>query len=183
MARILNLIIVILEIIAIFKRVRGVSIFKCLMFYTQLSNLITLLASALLVVFGEKDFVVILRYLSVCMLVMTFLVTAFVLVPMSHKAKELLFSGSGLYHHLIIPILSTVSYLFVEKRAPFFYVWLPPVLTLIYGFIMLYLNYIEKVEGPYPFFMVKKLGAKKTVIWMAALFAVVGLFSALVALR
>lgn len=177
MARILNLIIVIFEIIAISKRIKGASLRKCLIFYTQLSNLLTLFASAILVFLGPLDWVVVLRYLSVCMLVMTFFVTAFILVPMSHKAKELLFSGTGLYHHLIVPILSTAGYVLFEKRAPFFYVWLPPVVTLIYGFIMLYLNYIDRVEGPYPFFMIKRQGVKKTILWMVALFAVVFLFS------
>lgn len=180
MARILNLITVILELHSLRMTFKSRGLKKNFVFYTQLSNLMTLFSAVLLVIFGLKDWVEVLRYLGVCMMVMTFFVTAFILVPMSRKPKKLLFSGSGLFHHLIIPILTTFSYLAFEKRAPFSWIWLPGAVTLVYGLIMLYLNYIDRVVGPYPFFMVKKLGAKATVIWMIALLAAVTLFSGIV---
>ncbi len=169
MAIILNLIIVILEIIAFFKGRKGFHIRQSFLYYTLLSNLITLISSLLLVIFGPKDFVVVLRFLSVCMLIMTFFVTTFILVPVTKNPKGLLFSGSGLFHHLIIPVLSSVSYLVFEKRANIRWVWLPAAVTLAYGLIMLYLNYKKKVDGPYPFFMIERMGAKKVTIWMVCL--------------
>ena len=137
---------------------------------------LTLISSFLLVILGQRNGVEAVRYLSVCMLVMTFFVTASILVPMSGKPKELLFSGSGLFHHLLIPIISTLTYLFIEHRAPFHWVWLPAVVTLVYGLIMLRLNYLDLVQGPYPFFMIKRNGVKATVIWMVALMIVVSSF-------
>lgn len=173
MAAILNLIICILEIIAFFKVLKGRNIRKCFIYYTQLSNLMTLISSFLFVLLGTKNFVEVLRFLSVCMLIMTFFVTVTVLVPITKDPKGLLFSGSGLFHHLIIPILSSVTYLFFEKRADIRWIWLPAAVTLAYGLIMLYLNYRKKVDGPYPFFMLERMGVKKVTVWMICLMLII----------
>ena len=179
MARILNLVIIILEVVSMSNTFKSRGFVKNFVFYTQLSNMMTFFASLLLVIFGQKDWVEVLRFLSVSMLVMTFFVTACILAPWSRMVKELLFSGSGLYHHTIIPILSTLTYMLFEKRAPFHWIWLPGVLTLIYGLVMLYFNYIDVVDGPYPFFKIKQQGIKVTVLWMFALFMAVTVFSVL----
>lgn len=59
-------------------------------------------------------------------------------------------------------------------------IWLPVVLTFLYGMIMLYLNGKEIVDGPYPFFRVRSQSAAKTVLWMAVLTAVIAGISVLV---
>ena len=85
-ARILCIIVLLLE-------VRGLSLsianrkWKILIFYTQLSNLAAAVSALLLVLLGEPAWVTALRYLSTCMLIMTFLVTACVLVPMGGDPK------------------------------------------------------------------------------------------------
>ncbi len=48
----------------------------------------------------RKRSVEVFRYLSVSMLLMTVFVTVCILVPVTKKVKELMFSGSGLFHHL-----------------------------------------------------------------------------------
>ena len=154
MARVLNLLIVILEISGFSKSLKKHSIKKSFVYYTQISNLLTLISSALLVIFGRREFIEVLRLVSVSMMIMTFFVTACILVPMSRKPKEMLFSGSGLFHHLLIPVLSTATYLLAEKKAPFGFAFIAPLVTLIYGLLMLYLNNKKRVEGPYPFFMI-----------------------------
>lgn len=179
MARVLNMIIVFLEIAGFSISIKRRGIRGNLIYYTQISNFITLISSLLLVIFGQKKVIEVMRYISVSMLIMTFFVTACILVPMSRKPKELLFSGSGLFHHLIVPIVSTLSYVLVEKRADFFWVWMPGVVTLIYGIIMLHMNYTDRVKGPYPFFMIKNNGVPATVLWMLALLIAVSGFSAL----
>lgn len=178
MARILNLIIVILELIA-FRKSFKANGFKAenFAFYTQISNCLTLVSSLLLVILGQKPYVEIFRMVSVTMLIMTFFVTACILVPVTKNPKGLLFSGSGCFHHLIIPILSTLSYLLAEDRAPLSYVWLPVALTLVYGLVMLYLNAKGKIDGPYPFFMVNRFGTKLICLWMAGLFLVTSVIS------
>lgn len=185
MARVLNLVIVIFEIVAFIKSLKGRSFKNILIYYTQISNFIAFISSIMLVVLGMRYYVEVIRYLSVCMLIMTFLVTACILVPMTRfkKAKELLFSGSGLFHHLLIPVISTLTYLFLEKKVSLSWIVLPVAITLIYGLVMLYLNYTKKVEGPYPFFMIRSMGGKLTTIWMAALLVVVSIISLLVGYR
>jgi len=183
MARILNLIIVIFELIA-FARVRKHRNFKeSLIYYTQISNILTLVSSILLVIFGQKAFVEVLRFLSASMLAMTFFVTVFILVPVTGRVKDFLFSGSGLFHHLLVPIVSVASYVFAENKVPMGWIWLPVALTLIYGLVMIYFNLTGDVDGPYPFFRVKKNGAVKTVIWMVALMVTAGAFSGAVGYR
>lgn len=175
LARILCLVILLLE-------ARGLSLsvsdrrWRVLVFYTQLSNLITTVSAMLLVVLGQPPWVTTLRYLSTCMLVMTFFVTTCVLIPMGGDPKKLLWSGNGLYHHVLCPILSTISYTFVERHSDI--IWLPVIITLIYGLIMLYLNGIRKVDGPYPFFRVHNQTALATVLWMVVLMAVMAGISA-----
>ena len=165
-----NIVIVVLECVGLYISVsaRRWQIFA---YYTQLSNLVTLLSSLLFLVLGAR--VAPLRYLSTCMLVMTFLITAFVLVPMGGSFQKLMLSGNGLYHHTLCPILSVCSYLLWEAHAA---LWLLPVaVTLLYGIVMLFLNARDRFDGPYPFFRVRHQSVAATVIWMAALIGLITL--------
>ena len=176
-ARIMCLIIVLLEACGLFLSI-GERRWKVFAFYTQLSNIAAAISAALVLAFGETSFTVLLRYLSSCMLVMTFFVTACILIPMGGDPKLLLFSGNGLYHHLIIPIVSVESYLLIERHVQASTaILVPTVLTFLYGMIMLWLNYKDIFDGPYPFFRVKNQTAGATVLWMTALTGAIGLIS------
>ena len=179
LARAINLIVIVLEIRSI-PLSSDVTKLRSLVFYTRLSNIVTLVSSLLLVIFGQPEAVTIARYLSTCMMVMTFFVTTCVLVPMGAPAKKLLWSGSGLYHHILCPMISTASYILFEKHAGYGLIWLPAVITLVYGLVMLFLNAKEIVDGPYPFFRVRNQSVKATVLWMIVLFAAVTAISAAV---
>jgi len=126
-----------------------------LAYYTQLSNLIALVSSLLYLVAAGTKAVTLLRFLTVSVLTMTFLITVFVLVPMGGSAKKLLFSGNGLYHHVICPILSVGSYFLT----------------------MVTLNGLRKYDGPYPFFRVHRQSGLATVIWLLVLLTVIGSIS------
>ncbi len=177
MARILNLIIVIMELIAFFKGRKEQRFLKSLVYYTHLSNLLTFISSLLLVILGQTSFIEIFRYFSVCMMIMTFLVSACLLAPMTGKIKELFFSGTGLYHHLLIPVLSTLSYMLAEDRAPFLWFLLPITATVLYGLIVLCLTSTGRIEAPYPFFNVKKTDVKRSVFSIIAILLSVSLVS------
>ena len=151
---------------------------KVLAFYTQLSNLAAALSALGVVLAGMTPATVLLRYLSSCMLVMTFFVTTCVLVPMGGDPKRLLFSGTGLYFHVLLPVLSVGSYLLLEDHpSSAAWVGMPTGLTFLYGMIMLALNARGRYDGPYPFFRVRNQKAAATVLWMAALTGAVGLLS------
>lgn len=174
--RIANIIVIILEAIGL-----SVSIsdrrWKIFAYYTQISNLLTIVSSIVYVLFPRAAFSGLLRYLSSCMLTMTFLVTLFVLVPMGGGFRNLMLSGNGLYHHTLCPVISVLSYIFLEAHVPVWY--LPPVITLVYGITMMYMNHIEKFDGPYPFFRVNHQSVTATVLWIIILFAVISVISLL----
>ena len=169
MARILCVLILVLE-------VKGLSLslserkWRALVFYTQLSNVVTTVSALLLVLFGQPLWVTVLRYVGTCLLVMTFFVTTCVLIPMGGDPKHLL-TGNGLFLHVLCPAVSAVSYIFFERHCGM--VWLPAAVTLVYGLLMLYLNGIRKVDGPYPFFRVHDQTPARTVLWMAVLLTAV----------
>ena len=171
MARLLNLILLILEIKAL---TIYVPIHKKRMFiyYTQLSNLMATFAAVLIIIFGPVGFVEVFRYTAECMLIMTFFVTTCILIPMGVSAKLMLFSGSGKYVHLLCPIISTISFFMFEDKPATIWILMPAGITLIYGLTMLYLNAKEKVDGPYPFFRVKHMKPRMTALWISALMLV-----------
>ena len=180
MAIALNILVILLEAWT-FRLVAGRK-WQNLVFYTFLSNLCAMLSSLLLLVFGQPPWVTAMRYLAVCMMTMTALVTAGILVPMGGDPKKLLWSGNGLFHHVICPILTFVSYVFFENHAGLSLIWLPVSVTLLYGLIMLYLNGRGIVDGPYPFFRVRHQPPRATVVWIGALLLLIGGISALIAL-
>ena len=171
MAIVLNCIIIVLEILGL--RISIKRKWALFAFYTQLSNMVTLVSSIAFLIMGPGAAGI--RYLSTCMLTMTFLVTAFVLVPMGGGLKKLMFSGNGLYHHTLCPIISIGSYIFFETHSD---IWLlPVVLTFIYGMIMLYLNYKKIYDGPYPFFRVYHQSRLVSVLWFLTLTVLITLLS------
>ena len=172
-AFIANIAIIILEVISFFLcRSRG---WEMLVFYTQLSNIVTLISSACFVISRGAVFTIAMRYLSTVMLTMTVLVTLFVLIPMGAGFVRMMLSGSGLFHHTLCPLISITSYMLWEQHSS---AWAIPVaVTFAYGMAILYLNYAELIEAPYPFFRVHEQSVKATVTWMAALTVFIAVLS------
>ena len=185
-AIIISILIIVLEIVDMAKNLpqRGLSTFT---YYTTLSNFMTLISCIVLLIFGgaSKGWLEVqllgpggvpgmLRYLASCMMLMTFIITAFVLVPLLGDARKLLFT-EGLLHHLICPVLCVVSYVFFERHS---HAWpVPVILTLCYGALMLWLNYRRKFDGPYPFFRVHRQGKGATIMWMFIMAAAITVVS------
>lgn len=170
----INTVVIVLEIIGlrISTSERHWTIFA---YYTQISNIITLISSVTLIISGSHEVSVTLRYLSSCMLTMTFLITLFVLVPMGGGFKRLMLSGNGLYHHTLCPVLSVSSYILLEQHAS---TWmLPAAITFVYGIIMLVMNAKDLFDGPYPFFRVHDQSKAATVIWMMILTSIIAVIS------
>ena len=167
-----NLALVILEIMGLrisIGRRKG----KIFAYYTQISNLITLLSS-LSFLLGTRHATG-LRFLSTCMLTMTFLITLFVLVPMGGGFRKLMLLSNGLYHHTICPILGVASYLFLEPHDGI--ILLPVGVTFVYGMVMLVLNGLGRFDGPYPFFRVRQQSVAASALWIIVLTGVIALIS------
>jgi hypothetical protein len=169
-----NCIVILLEAIGLSISIsdRGL---KILAYYTQISNIITLLSSIFLLALGSGDFTCGFRYLSSCMLTMTFLITLCVLVPMGGGFRKLMLSGNGLYHHTLCPIISVASYIFWEDHNSV--IAAPVLITFVYGMTMICLNYLRKFDGPYPFFRVHKQSREATLMWIAVLVTIIKLIA------
>ena len=169
-----NCIVILLEAIGLSISIsdRGL---KILAYYTQISNIITLLSSIFLLALSSGDFTCGFRYLSSCMLTMTFLITLCVLVPMGGGFRKLMLSGNGLYHHTLCPIISVASYIFWEDHNSV--IAAPVLITFVYGITMINLNYLRKFDGPYPFFRVHKQSKEATLMWIAALITIIAMIS------
>ncbi len=172
-ALIANIIVIILELAGFnVSRSRGLMM---LVFYTQLSNIVTLISSVCYLINSGSAFTITMRYLSTVMLVMTVLVTLFVLVPSGAGFTRMMLSGNGLFHHTLCPAVSITSYMLWERHSS---MWMIPVaVTLVYGIVLLYLNHAETVDGPYPFFRVHQQSVRTTVIWMTVLLILIAAFS------
>ena len=169
MATAANVLLILLELVGLSISISDRRV-KVLAFYTQISNLITLMSSVAFLLLGTGA--VQLRYLSACMLTMTFLISLCVLAPLGGGFKRMMLSGNCLYHHTLCPIVSVLSYVLWEPHAN---TWAIPVaVTIVYGFTMLYLNYKRRFDGPYPFFRVHDQSVTATVLWTLALIALIG---------
>ena len=180
-AVVFNLAIVVFEIVALvlsLKR-RG---WQVLLFFTQISNYFSLVSSIIFVTKAAaslktnnskpKTWVHVLRFVSTCLLMVTFLMVIFVLIPfMPQNAIFWLFGNSNLFQHTICPILSVVSFLTFENteslsKKSLFFAILP---TVLYGAVMLTLNLLKLVTGPYPFFYVYEFAWFVSVPWLGGI--------------
>ena len=169
----LNILIIIFEFCGFYLSFKAVK-WRIVIYYTEISNFIALIASILLLCHSAA--VPMWRYCAVVMLLMTFLITLFILVPSIDNGMQILMlSGNGLFHHLLVPLISLFSYIFLEAHDSSWYI--PVIISLIYGLLMYYLNYIGKMDGPYPFFKVQVQGIKRSVIWIFILLTIVSAIS------
>ena len=169
MAQAANALLILLELVGL-----SISIadrrWKIFAYYTQISNLLALASAVAFLLLGEK--VAALRYLSTCMLAMTFIISLCVLAPFGGGFKEMMLSDNKLYHHTLCPIISLASYVLWEPHGG---TWVAPVaVTTVYGLAMLYLNYLRRFDGPYPFFRVHDQSVLASVLWTLALMALIG---------
>ena len=142
-----------------------------LQYYTVLSNLLALVTSTIysscfLKYHGEIPvWVSFLRYTTTVCLTLTFVVVCCIFVPVA--GPEVLYGGVQFFHHLCCPILSIVSFLFFENRRELtgrciFFAVIP---TLIYAAVLILLNALCLVVGPYPFLLVHEQTPMQSVVY------------------
>lgn len=181
-ALILNIAAFLLGSIGIIVRVaRGIPDFW--LYYTQLSNVVAVIASAIFIAFRNTEnermriFVRSCRYLSACGLTMTFIVVMCIFIPFGDTPamiKQLLGHVNGFMHHLVCPVISVVSYIFFEdgvksRKA----ILIPFAATAIYAFTVYALNFLRLAPAPYPFFAVYEHPVWELTLWFFGLMALV----------
>lgn len=192
---ILNIAIVIMEIIgtSISIKTHGIHLFQ---FYTEDSNIFALFACALCAVYTARNlkngssalpkWVKAVKYMATCCLAVTFVVVICVLAPTegANGYKIMLLSGSMLYHHLICPVIALLSFIFLETEPPLTrkYTYSALIPTGIYAVVILILNILKVVEGPYPFLHIYEQPVYMSLIWFAVIFGAAYLLAWLILL-
>lgn len=159
-------------------------------YYTKISNLLSLIAAcsmlASLVLLWKKQrqipkWVILLKYASVCMLAQTFFVVLFLLSPLMREYQPfvMLRSGSFLYDHFLCPILGILLFLFVDYTGRIdpswlFYGILP---TFLYGMVVLPLNRMGILDGPYQFLRVSTQSPLATLAWFVIMLSLSFVFA------
>ena len=173
---ILNLLIVILEIIGfvlVFKELGITS----LEYYTEDSNLLLLLSSIIILIHISKNKELPLwfksfRYIAIVSTTLTLIIVLTVLSwTTDFGLYYLLFHESMLYHHTLCPVLAILSFVFVERYDNLHTIH-GLYFTVVYGIIMIILNALKIVEGPYPFLLVQNQPIIHSIIWTALIFAI-----------
>ena len=84
-----------------------------------------------------------------------------------------------LYHHLLCPLAAFFGFILFEKEPPLHRrdVLLPTVLTLIYAVVLIVLNIVRVVEGPYPFLRVYAQSVWVSILWALVILGGAGLLS------
>ena len=95
------------------------------------------------------DKLYVMKYISVVGVTLTFLVTTFYLAPYSPKGFFSMFQNSNLFFHLIVPILSLISFIFFEKtdKIKFKHTFLGLIPVLIYAIFYVFNVFIHLENG------------------------------------
>lgn len=174
---IINLSIVIMEIIAMVLSFRKNNI-SMITFYTEDSNLFTMVVCAIMAIatiismkkqIDIPKWVQTLKYMATCCLTLTIIVVVVVLAPMigENGYKFMLLKGSMLYHHLICPILAIISFAIFDDIDIINYkqTILAMIPTCLYAIIIITLNILKIITGPYPFLKVYEQPVYISIIW------------------
>ena len=176
-AGILNLILCILELIGMIVALvnNGLPI---MVYFTQESNLLCMIASGIYAWYAlvkkpesMPKWVSLFKYITTCLLMVTFIVVIFVFVPMCipdvGMMINIVFVGASFFHHFVCPILAFIIYVFIEHdmvpgRREVLFAAAP---VLVYAIVTGLLNVLRVMEGPYPFLLVHKQPVAISVMW------------------
>jgi hypothetical protein len=179
----LNTILLILEAIGgyLYLSKRGLEFIQ---FYTEDSNTLMMFASLCMAVMEYQmlqkkrealpAWLKLFTYISTVGLTLTFLVVIFILIPMMGGIGAVygfLISGSMLYHHLLCPILAFITFLWFD---PFDEITKKETLlclipTAVYASVLIVLNLLRVLDGPYPFLRVYSQPVYMSILWMTVI--------------
>lgn len=168
-----NSLIVLFEIIALFMTINYHGRFP-VEYYTEDSNIFAMITSLLYVIYliRKKDipmYLKLLKYMSTISLTLTFLVVIFVLAPMyNFNYYGLLFKDSLIFVHLICPLLAIITFKKYDDINGLTYKdnILALTFTIIYAVILVVLNILKVIKGPYPFLYVYEQSLVVSILWL-----------------
>ena len=168
----INILIIILEIIGLSISIND-SNRLLIEYYTEDSNILLLIASSIYVFYllTKKEiprWLNIFKHMATLGVTITFIVVILILAPMyNFNYGWILFYRTMLYHHTLCPILSIITFIFFENhklnKKDIKYTM---IFTLLYSVILIFLNILKLIEGPYPFLMVYKQPIYMSILWI-----------------
>ena len=108
------------------------------------------------------------RMMTLMSLMLTFLVTLFILLPTYNFNFKFLFLGPNFFLHLFCPLLLLYIYIFLDKKKKLstkdlFICTIP---TIIYAIVLIILNILRIVKGPYTFLDVHNQSVMASILWV-----------------
>ena len=181
-ALILNIFLIIFECRGFFinSRIQG---WGCLIFYTQLSNLILLISAIIYSIFlivrifanvKCPKWIDRFKFAGTTSVTITFLVVIFILSGYTLEGlKANLFDILSIYHHNICPILGIITFIFFEKHdlSKVKDVFIALIFTFLYGGVAIVLNAIGFIRGPYFFLLVREQPIILSIFWFILIYA------------
>ena len=171
MKKFLNILFMFFEVVAL-AWTMGQFMLESFIYYTILSNLFALIVGIIYFYYSYQKRIPkifsILRLSSVLSLAVTFLVSLFILLPSFNFDFKRMYGGMNLFLHFVCPVMLFIIYLIYDKRVKLTKkdIIIANALTFVYGAVMVPLNILKVVEGPYPFLMVYKQSLLMTIIWL-----------------
>ena len=136
----------------------GLSPFR---FYTVDSNIFVGISALILIIYESlllkgkikeiPKYAYVIKYIGTVAVTLTFLVTLLYLAPMFGDKFILLYLNSNLLFHLIVPLLSIISFVFLERiKLDFKYTFYGVSTMLIYGIYYGINAYVHQIDGIVP---------------------------------
>jgi len=146
-------------------------------FYTIDSNILLLISSCIFVYYTLHNkkipkWLHTLKYMTTTCVSITLLVVIFILTPMyGFNFYLTLFSGVLLFHHTVCPLLGIITFLKYDNLKIYNKKEVKNALsfTFIYAIILIILNILKVVKGPYPFLMVRSQSIIMSIIWFVVI--------------
>lgn len=155
-----------------------------LRFYTQDSNYLALGVSIacgiteLICMLAElplPQWTKALRLVGASCLMLTFLVASCVLVPMDkrHTFYTFMLKGNLLIVHTVCPIMMLIAMLIHPGIAlGLNHVLIAIIPTVLYGVVVVILNLLGKLDGPYPFLNIRRQPFYQTLCWLVLIMGI-----------
>ena len=148
--------------------------FGMFLYFTDISNMLLLGVTITILVYQFKknleipEVVMKIKYIATCMVSITLILALLIVIPMAGIELEgyVLFDWKDLLKYVFCPLLGIITFFAFDKitfeKKDELYAFLP---TLAYGIIMVFLNLIKVVKGPYGFLNVIDNPLPVTIIW------------------
>ena len=179
----INILIIILEITGFILLVKEEG-FIDISYYTEDSNIILLFSSILILIYLIQDkelpsWLKSFRFLAVVSVTTTFIIVLTVLSWSTDQGLyHLLFFNHLLYLHTLCPLLAIMSFIFIEKYDDLNVIH-GIYFTIFYAVVLIILNILKIVDGPYPFLRVYDQSILESVVWIIVIVGVSYLIAAI----